>query len=288
MTLLTLQHGAMGVACHVAQFLNFEGVLLVVTTDTRSSAARMSTSSTMTLVHPRSAVDLEVIVPAYNEAERISTTLLKTVEFLESQPWSSRVVVVDNGSSDDTGSLVRRFANGRTGCIPVTLIGCVRPGKGAAVRRGILSGTSRFTGFFDADMATPVETLSVAMGHLEQGAAAVIASRHCPGSTFVRRQPLGRRLGGMAFRALARSVVHEIYDTQCGFKFFDRRAINQALVQCRSTGFAFDVELLHRLQCEGGEIVEIPVAWTDSPASTFRPFRDGAASFSSVLQMHKG
>lgn len=245
-------------------------------------------SSTIALARPRSVVDLEIIVPAYNEADRILNTLLRTADFLEAQPWTSRVVVVDNGSSDDTGSIVRRFAREAQGRVPITLIGCGRPGKGAAVRRGILSGTSKFTGFFDADMATPVETLSVAVGHLEEGAAAVIASRHCPGSTFVRHQPWGRRLGGMAFRALTRSMVQEIHDTQCGFKFFDRRAINQALVQCRTTGFAFDVELLHRLQCEGGRIIEVPVAWTDHPSSTFRPIRDGAASFGSVLHMHKG
>lgn len=244
--------------------------------------------ATIASVHPRSAVDLEIIVPAYNEADRISGTLHQTVEYLESQPWTSRVVVVDNGSSDDTGSVVRRLSVQLSGRVAITLIGCGRPGKGAAVRRGILSGTSTFTGFFDADMATPVETLSVTMGHLHRGAAAVIASRHCQGSTFVRHQPLGRRMGGLAFRVLTRSMVREIHDTQCGFKFFDRVAINQALVQCRTTGFAFDVELLHRVQCEGGQIVEVPVAWTDGPASTFRPIRDGAASFNAVFQMHKG
>lgn len=243
---------------------------------------------TMASAHPRSAVDLEVIVPAYNEADCISGTLVKTVEFLESQPWSSRVVVVDNGSSDDTGSVVRRFSLEYSANVPITLIGCGRPGKGAAVRRGILSGTSKYTGFFDADLATPIETLHIAMSHLDQGAAAVIASRHCPGSTFVRQQPVGRRLGGMAFRAITRSIVGNVHDTQCGFKFFDRRAINLALVQCRTTGFAFDVELLRRLQLAGEHIVEVPVAWTDGPSSTFRPVRDGAASFGAIYQMYKG
>jgi dolichyl-phosphate beta-glucosyltransferase len=248
----------------------------------------MSDSFNSPLILARPAVDLEIIVPAYNEADRIPETLQETVEFLESQEWSSRVVVVDNGSSDETGSVVRAWTRQKSGRIPVSVIGCGRPGKGAAVRRGILSGSSRFTGFFDADMATPVKTLSVAMKHLEQGAAAVIASRHCPGSSFVRQQPIGRRLGGMAFRALTRSMVQDVHDTQCGFKFFNRRAINQALVQCRMTGFAFDVELLHRLQREGGRIVEVPVAWSDGESSTFRPIRDGAASFGAVLQMYKG
>ncbi|MGQ1837341.1 glycosyltransferase [Kocuria turfanensis] len=245
-------------------------------------------ASIMASTSPRSAVDLEIVVPAYNEADRIARTLYKTVEFLEEQSWSARVVVVDNGSCDDTVSVVRRLSREKASVVPITLIGCGQPGKGAAVRRGILSGTSTYTGFFDADMATPVETLQVAMSHLQRGAAAVIASRHCPGSTFVRHQTAGRRLGGMAFRALTRQMVHQVHDTQCGFKFFDRRSVNQALVQCRSTGFAFDVELLHRLQREGGQIVEVPVAWTDSPSSTFRPVRDGVASFSAILHMYKG
>lgn len=244
-------------------------------------------SSTLASPHPRSSVDLEVVVPAYNEADRITGTLLKTAEFLESQSWSSRIVVVDNGSYDETAPVVRAISSEISSAVPLTLIRCGRPGKGAAVRRGILSGTSRFTGFFDADMSTPVETLSTAMKHLASGASAVIASRHAPGSEFVRRQPLGRRVGGTAFRALTCSMVRDIHDTQCGFKFFNRGAVVSALVQCRTTGFAFDVELLRRLQQDGGHIVEVPVPWTDSPSSTFRPIRDGAASFRAVLQMQR-
>lgn len=256
----------------------------------RTSAMEAATRSASTPAFGllRSPVDVEVVVPAFNEAHRITDTLAETVEFLNGQPWSSRVVVVDNGSSDETAKTVRLLSRGSTSRTPVTVIGCGLPGKGAAVRRGILSGTSRYTGFFDADMATPVETLATAMRHLEEGASAVIASRHCEGSTFVRHQPLGRRLGGLAFRLLTRPMVHNIHDTQCGFKFFARTAINQAIVQCRTTGFAFDVELLQRLQDDGGRIVELPVAWTDSPSSTFRPVRDGVASFGALLQLYKG
>ncbi|WP_224166862.1 glycosyltransferase [Arthrobacter sp. StoSoilA2] len=149
----------------------------------------------------RSHVDLEVIIPAYNEAARIPRTLIQTTDFLSAQPWSSRIVVVDNASVDETGAVIRRlFPDGGT-AVPISVIGCSRRGKGAAVRRGLLSGTSRFTGFFDADMATPLETLTSAMSYLQEGAAAVIASRHAPGSTLVRPQQLGRRMGGKAFRA---------------------------------------------------------------------------------------
>jgi dolichyl-phosphate beta-glucosyltransferase len=235
----------------------------------------------------RSPVDLEVVIPAYNEAARIPGTLRQTVQFLDSQPWSSRVVVVDNGSVDDTGAIVRRIARECCGSVPIVLVGCSCPGKGAAVRRGLLSGTSRFTGFFDADLATPLETLTIAMDHLARGAGAVIASRHAPGSTLVRPQPLGRRVGGGAFRMLTRAMVQGVSDTQCGFKFFERDALTRAMVQCRTLGFAFDVELLQWLQQDGDQIVEIPVAWTDGADSTFHPLRDGIASFTAVLQMHR-
>lgn len=234
----------------------------------------------------RTPVDLEVVIPAYNEAGRLPFTLGSTVDFLAAQPWSSRIVVVDNGSADETAYVTRRMHAAKSG-VPIVLIGCSHAGKGAAVRRGMLSGTSVYTGFFDADLATPLDALIAAMKHLQLGAAAVIASRHSPGSTFVRPQQFGRRLGGAAFRVVTNSMVHGICDTQCGFKFFERRAVTQAMVQCRTNSFAFDVELLRRLQQEGGRIVEIPVAWTDGPGSTFHPVRDGIASFASLAHLHR-
>jgi glycosyltransferase involved in cell wall biosynthesis len=226
-------------------------------------------------------------VPAYNEALRLPATVAATVAYLERQPWSSRVVIVDNGSSDDTASVIRSVTD-PFARVPVDVIGCARPGKGAAVRRGLLTSESRFVGFFDADLATPVETLGAAMRLLADGAAAVVASRYAPGSTLVRRQPPARRLGGAVFRMLTHTLVPGVHDTQCGFKFFDRDAVCRALAQCRTTGFAFDVELLRRIQLDGGSIVEIPVAWSDDPRSTFRPIPDGAASFAALLQLRRG
>lgn len=231
---------------------------------------------------PRVA-DLEIVIPAYNESARLPATLLRTLEFLESVPWRSKVVVVDNGSVDDTAGVVRSIAGGRS--VPIEVVGCARPGKGAAVRRGLLSARAPFVGFFDADLATPVETLGVTMELLRGGASAVVASRHAPGSTIVRSQPWGRRMGGGAFRLLTHQVVPGVQDTQCGFKFFERAAVTRALVQCRTTGFAFDAELLNRIQHDGGRIVEVPVSWTDGSQSTFRPLRDGVASFGAVLRM---
>jgi dolichyl-phosphate beta-glucosyltransferase len=238
-------------------------------------------------VEARPAADLEIAIPAYNEAARLPLTLRRTVEYLREQPWRSRVVVVDNGSSDGTAEVVRAHARAADNRVPVDVVGCARPGKGAAVRRALLSSRSRFVGFFDADLATPVETLTTAMEHLEGGAAAVIGSRHTPGAQFVQAQPAGRRLGGAAFRLMVRSLVSGVHDTQCGFKFFERHAVTQALVTCRTTGFAFDVELLRELQRAGLDIVEVPVAWSHAEDSSFSPLRDGLATFGAILQMQR-
>jgi dolichyl-phosphate beta-glucosyltransferase len=235
----------------------------------------------------RPFVDVELVIPALNESARLPRTLAHSVAFLRDQPWSSRLVIVDNGSVDDTPAVARRVAAELACEVPVEVVGCSRPGKGAAVRRGLLSSSSRFVGFFDADLATPVETLSTAVEHLEAGAAAVIASRHLPESSFVRPQQFGRRAGGAAFRLLARGVVPGVRDTQCGFKLFERDAAIRALVRCHTEGFAFDVELLHHVQQGGGRIVELPIAWTDSPDSRFHPIRDGLPSFGAILRMQK-
>lgn len=233
---------------------------------------------------PRPIIDVDIVIPAFNEADRLPQTLVRTVEFLEEQSWTSRIVVVDNGSVDDTASVAQPCASGR---VQVDVVGCSRPGKGAAIRRGLSVGTSRFVGFFDADMATPVETLTSAMEFLFEGAAAVIASRHAPGATFVQRQPVRRRVGGAAFRWLARSLVRGVHDTQCGFKFFERAAVERALAQCRLSNFAFDAELLAHLQRSGGRIIEVPVAWTDDLRSTFHPVRDGIPAFAALLQLKR-
>jgi dolichyl-phosphate beta-glucosyltransferase len=234
--------------------------------------------------------DVDVVIPAYNESTRLPETLRETVRFLAGTPWRSRVLVVDNGSVDGTAGAAAEIAAevDGSGRVAVDVIGCSRPGKGAAVRRGILAGRAPLVGFFDADLATPLDTLPAAIAALRGGAAAAIASRHVPGASFVETQPLTRRLGGRVFRTLSGALVAGIADTQCGFKFFQRPVVTAALVRTRTTGFAFDVELLHRIQRDGGEVVELPVAWTDRAGSTFHPVRDGIASYRAVLALHGG
>ncbi|MEU0243347.1 glycosyltransferase [Streptomyces sp. NPDC006235] len=230
----------------------------------------------------RPPVELEIVIPAVNEERRLPRTIESTVDYLRDQTWSSSVVVVDNDSVDCTIDIPERFDSPAT---PVQVIGCSEHGKGAAVRRGIVTSTARFVGFLDADNATPIETLDKVLPLLRDGYAAVIASRHVDGSCFEAEESTMRQCGGWLFRRLTRLSLPDIADTQCGFKFFDGRLARDVAPTCRVDGFAFDVELLARMVRVGGTVVEVPVAWSDMPGSTFSARRDGIRSMADVLRI---
>lgn len=233
----------------------------------------------------RPHVELEVVIPALNEERRLPATLARTAAYLAEQPYSSAIVVVDNGSVDGTADVVRSAA--QTSSVPIHLVGCSTPGKGSAVRRGFATSRARFVGFMDADLATPIETLDQVLPLLRSGVAAVIGSRNVRGA--VRAVPQGtlRRAGGEAFRAASRTVLPGVTDSQCGFKFFSGPAVRCVLGECRIDGFSFDVELLGRLQRAGHGITEVPVVWTDVAGSTFSPLRHGLRSFSDTVRIHR-
>lgn len=229
----------------------------------------------------RPAVEVEIVIPAVNEERRLPRTIEATLDYLRGRPWSSSVVVVDNDSVDCTVDVAERFDSP---VVPVQVIGCSEHGKGAAVRRGIVTSAARYIGFVDADNATPIETLDKALPLLENGCAAVIASRHIDGSHCEVGSVL-RRCGGWTFRALARLALPDIADTQCGFKFFDGPLVRRVAANCQVNGFAFDVELLVRLVRAGGKVAEVPVDWSDMPGSTFSARRDGLRSMADVLRI---
>jgi dolichyl-phosphate beta-glucosyltransferase len=214
---------------------------------------------------------LEVLIPARNEAERLPGTLTRTIQYLEKQQYSSSIVVIDNGSVDQTGDLVARSWSDR---VPVHLTGCARPGKGAAIRRGILTSRAHFIGYMDADLATPIETLDVVMPLLGDSQA-VVGSRRISGASVARRQPVYRIAGSMVFRAMAQQVLHGLTDTQCGFKFFAGDLARTVARQLRIDGFAFDVEMLWAISSMGVAIKEVPVIWSDAKGSTLHALRDG-------------
>ena len=232
----------------------------------------------------RETCDLEILIPSLNEAGRLPGTLDRTIEYLAAQRYSSSVVVIDNGSIDQTVDLVAQMRPGR---VPVSVIGCARPGKGAAVRRGIQTSRARFVGYMDADLATPIETLDAVVPLLTSGSQAVVASRRVDGAVFAQRQPFLRLVGGIAFRVMADRVLRGIADTQCGFKFFSGDLARAVAGQLSIDGFAFDVELLSAVVQRGATVTEVPVVWTDRKGSSLRPGTDGARAIADMFRLSR-
>lgn len=222
---------------------------------------------------------LEIVIPARNEARRLPAGLTQLCAAIAAMPAGVEVVVVDNASDDRTGDIVREWPAGE---VPVRLLRCDRPGKGAAVRAGLLATTAPYVGFCDADMATDPVSIAVAARLLQAGHPVVIGSRSLPGSDVEDRHTVIRRAGAAVFRAATRLIVPDVADTQCGFKFFHGEIARSAAARLRVTGFAFDVELIARCAQLGAAPVEIPVLWRDVSGSTFSVWRHSASSFAEL------
>ena len=230
----------------------------------------------------RPPVDLEIVVPAADEEERLGPSLATLTSALALLPLSTAVVVVDNASTDLTAEVARA---GGTAEVPVHVVACPAKGKGYAVQAGVLTGCSTWTGFMDADLATDLSALPIALAELGRGRSVVIGSRALPTSTVTARHRAVRRLGARVFRHSVAAVVPGVADSQCGFKFFDGVVARDVFADLVDGGFAFDVEVLARCRARGLTIVEIPVSWDDQPGSTFRPARDGWRSFWEVWRI---
>jgi len=218
-------------------------------------------------------MEVSVVVPAYNEEARLSSTLPRLFDFL-SQRWDAfELLVVDDGSRDGTAGIVTGFTDPRVRLLRNE----TNQGKGQSVRRGMLAARFDPVLFTDADLSTPIDELPKLAAALRNASAGVaIASRAAPGAVLKVRQPLRRealgRLFNLAVQALA---LPGLRDTQCGFKLFSRGAARRIFPLMTIRGFGFDAEVLFIARRLGIPIVEVPVTWLDSPQSRVRPFSDG-------------
>ena len=227
---------------------------------------------------------LEIVVPARNEESRLAAGLALLCAKATELPVSVAIIVVDSASTDDTADIVRRWPPGQ---VPVRLISCARPGKGVAVRAGLLASTAPYVGFCDADMATDLSAVDEAMRLLLDGRPLVLGSRAHPASVVEDRHSVFRKAGAAVFRAGARRVVPGVTDTQCGLKFFAGAVARAAAYTLRAPGFAFDIELIARCRQLGAEPTEIPVRWQDVPGSTFSVWQHSLAAFIEVATIRQ-
>ncbi len=228
--------------------------------------------------------ELDLIIPALDEESRIRRTLDAILLEADQADLSLRITVVDNGCVDGTADVVASTHSQRT---PVEMISCLTRGKGAAVRAGIDRSTAPYVGYCDADLSTPPSAVSAGLGLLRSGWEVVVGSRRCLGSGYSVPQSSLRRFGSLAFRLMSSDLSGPISDTQCGFKLFRSDAAKELFSATNLVGFAFDVEVLAHARRRNYRMIELPILWTDSPDSTFRPVKDGIRSFRELRQARR-
>jgi len=217
---------------------------------------------------------LSVVIPAFNEADRLPKTLARLREWLSERQRPYEIVVVDDGSVDGTADAARE-AGGET---LVLLRHTPNRGKGHAVRRGMLAATGQRRLMTDADLSTPIEELPKLMAELDRGIPIAIGSRAVEGARIEVHQPVFREAMGRLFNRLVQTLLLPgLQDTQCGFKLFTGPAAELAFGASRLDGFSFDVEALYIAGRHGLRIAEVPVVWRNDEASRVSLGAGGAA-----------
>jgi dolichyl-phosphate beta-glucosyltransferase len=225
---------------------------------------------------------LSVIIPAHNEELRLPGSLKKIVAFLETQEYQAEVIVVDNGSQDDTAGVVEEFMVR----YPFTsLIKDERRGKGLAVKLGMLAARGKYLFICDADLSMPIEEVAKFLPPALDDYDVAIASREVEGA---RRygEPAHRHLMGRVFNFLVRLLaVPGFQDTQCGFKCFRREVARQLFPYQTIEGWGFDVEVLFIARKRGYRIVEVPINWYYSANSRISPLKDTLRMLRELLKV---
>jgi dolichyl-phosphate beta-glucosyltransferase len=227
-------------------------------------------------------VSYSIVIPAYNESERIQGSLKKIVAFLSEQNWQIEVLVVNDGSRDNTAEIVRQYAAEYPYIRLIENPG--NRGKGYSIRNGMLQATGDVVLFTDADLSAPITEAPKLFAEIEKGADVAFGSRWLIAKMQTERQSIMRQIAGRTYNLLMRVLLSLKYkDTQCGFKAFNRRAVETIFTRQRIERWGFDVELLFLAQKFRLNIVEVPVAWAHDDRSKINPLVDGIKMFGEMI-----
>ncbi len=233
---------------------------------------------------------LTIIIPAYNEAQRLPDSLKKIAAFLRSQSFHTEILVVENRSTDETSDVVRSFANTISAADPFTLeLLHSAPGKGAAVKTGMLVGRGDYLFICDADLSMPIDEISKFLPPQQEsnGYDVAIASREIAGAVRYN-EPFYRHLMGRVFNFVVRRlIIPGIEDTQCGFKMFTREAAAQVFPHQTIDGWGFDPEILYISRIRGLNLVEVPINWYYMSESRINPILDTINMVREVLRIRR-
>ena len=225
---------------------------------------------------------LSIVIPAYNEQNRLPGTLEQIFHFLEQQSYASEVIVVENGSTDKTLEVAQEFAKRHENLSVLQS----EKGKGAAVRHGMLAARGEYRFMCDADLSMPVEEINKFIPPRLQDLDIAIASREAKGAVRFN-EPSYRHWGGRGINFLIQTLILPgLNDTQCGFKCFRREVAEDLFKRQTLHGFSFDLELLYIARYRGYRIVEIPIHWYFFPESKVSTLHDSYRMVRDIFRIH--
>lgn len=233
--------------------------------------------------------NLSIIIPAYNEKERIGGTVEKILGYLKRENLNAELIVVDDGSTDATCETAKNVC----AAFPEIETKVVRyeqnQGKGFAVKTGLEQAQGETALFSDADLSTPIEELMKLVEPIQNGAFDVTFGSRALDKTLIgTHQPWRREQGGKVFNLIVRALTGlPFWDTQCGFKAFNMRKFRPLLDQMKINRFGFDVEFLFVADYRGLKLSEIPVKWNHCDGTKVSIFRDSCRMFNEVRQIRR-
>jgi glycosyltransferase involved in cell wall biosynthesis len=215
-----------------------------------------------------------IVIPAFNESARIPATLEAVIACIRANAWDAEIIVVNDGSSDNTAELVRAIARNAPELRMIENPG--NRGKGYAVRNGVLHALGEIVMFTDSDLSAPINEAERLFAAIASGADIAIGSRWLSTSRQTHRQPLYRQFFGRCFNTVCRMVMRLPFaDTQCGFKAFTRSAAQTVFQLQTIERWGFDPEILFIALKRGFNIKEVPVSWAHDARSRISYLRDG-------------
>jgi glycosyltransferase involved in cell wall biosynthesis len=225
-----------------------------------------------------------IVIPAYNESVRIRPTLDELLRYLREQAWDAEILVVNDGSSDNTAEIVREYGKLHPQVLLVENPG--NRGKGYSVRNGMMHARGDVCLFTDADLSSPITEAPKLFDAIAQGADIAIGSRWLRTELQTERQPLYRQAFGRIFNLALRIILGlRFTDTQCGFKAFRRDAAQRIFPLQRIERWGFDPEILYLARRAGLRVEEVPVLWAHSEGTRLHPLRDGLRMFVELLRI---
>ncbi|MFH0924168.1 MAG: dolichyl-phosphate beta-glucosyltransferase [bacterium] len=225
---------------------------------------------------------LSIIIPAYNEEDRIGPSLDTILLYLDKQNYPWELIILDDGSIDKTEEVVLKKIKIRSNCLLIK--NDKRQGKGVSVKKGVLHSRGSYILFSDADLSTPIEEVERLLSFLQNGCDIAIGSRGKKDSKILRHQVWLREYMGKTFNLLIKLILFKgIDDTQCGFKCYTHQVAKDLFSAQSISGFCFDVENLYLAKKKNYLIKEVPVRWFHKERSKVRIFRDSLRMFFDLL-----